>query len=159
MQRRREEWEVENFPEAERQETTAILKQWGLPKDILDPATSAITQDKKKWVDFMMKEELGLSEAQDAHPAKHGLATFGAFVVAGAVPLIPYIVGGEAREQFLLSSILAAVTFFLVGAARTLVNEGNAIKDGLEILLVGGLAATVAYTIGWAVKTAFGIEL
>jgi len=61
--------------------------------------------------------------------------------------------------QFLFSSILAAITFFLVGAARTLVNEGSAIRDGFEILLIGGLAAIVAYSLGWGVKTAFGIEL
>jgi len=46
-----------------------------------------------------------------------------------------------------------------VGAARTLINEGNALKDGLEMLFVGGLAAIVAFTLGWGVKTAFGIEI
>ena len=92
-------------------------------------------------------------------PWKHGLATLGAFVVVGIIPLTPYIVGEPSPQHFWISGILAALAFFGVGAARTLLTKGNAGKAGLEILAIGGLAAFVAYVVGWGVKTMFGIIL
>lgn len=153
MQRRREEWEVENFPEVEKDEIREILRQWGATEGSMEPMVSAITRDKEKWIDFMMKEELDLQEDEAASPMRHGVATFGAFILAGFLPLLPYFIEGDPRQQFLISGILAAITFFVVGAARTLVGESRAIRGGLEMLLVGGIAAAVAYTIGWLVKT------
>ena len=157
MQRRREEWKVENFPEVEREEIREILRNWGATGDSVEPMVSAITRDKERWVDFMMKEELDLQEDEAASPSRHGVATFGAFILAGFLPLLPYFFEGEPRQQFLIAGILAAITFVVVGAARTLVGESKAVKGGLEMLLIGGIAAAVAYTIGWLVKTTLGI--
>ena len=159
MQRGREEWEIENYPEVERQETKEIMRHWGFPEDMVDPAVAAIASDKQKWASFLMREELDLQENDSASPSHHGIATFAAFMVAGIVPLLPYFFAGEPQQQFLISGILAGVTFFVVGAARTLVNEGSIIKAGLEMLAVGGVAAAVAYGIGFAIKTVFGIYL
>ncbi|TSC97319.1 MAG: hypothetical protein Greene101447_528 [Parcubacteria group bacterium Greene1014_47] len=92
-------------------------------------------------------------------PWKHGLATIGAFVIAGSIPLIPYLLAEPSPQLFWISGILAALTFFGVGAARTLVTGANPFKAGMEILLVGGLASGVAYGVGWGVKTMFGIIL
>ena len=159
MQRKKEEWEVENFPEIETEEIRDILRKWGLPSETIEPATSAIIQDRKRWIDLMMREELDLREEEAASPVRHGAATFGAFVIAGFTPLLPYLFGVAASQQFVVSIIAAGLAFFGVGAARTLITGGNAVKAGLEILLIGGLAATVAYSIGWGVKTAFGIVI
>ncbi len=92
-------------------------------------------------------------------PLQHGGVTFTAFMVAGAAPLIPYLFLISSSQQFLISSILAAVTFFVVGSIRTLITGGNFIKAGLEMLLIGGVAAGFAYGIGFGVKTMFGIIL
>ena len=80
-------------------------------------------------------------------------------MVAGAAPLIPYLFLISSSQQFLISSVLAAVTFFVVGSIRTLITGGNFIKAGLEMLLIGGVAAGFAYGIGFGVKTMFGIIL
>lgn len=159
FQRTREEWEVDKFPEIEREEIRNILLRWGIPQEFVESSTLAITKDKKRWVDLMMKEELDLQEQEKASPPKHGLATFGAFVVAGFIPLLPYLFVPLGQIQFLLSAALAALTFFVVGAARTLVTGANPMKAGIEILFVGGLASAVAYEVGWGVKTMFGIIL
>ena len=159
VQRTREEWEADNFPEIEREEIRNILRHWGIPQEFIEPSTSAITRDKKRWVDLMMKEELDLQEKETASPLRHGFATLGAFIIAGFVPLIPYFFFSLGPSQFLLSGIIAAATFFGVGAARTLVTGANPLKAGMEILLVGGLASVVAYGVGWGVKTMFGIIL
>lgn len=92
-------------------------------------------------------------------PWKHGLATIGAFVVVGSIPLIPYLFSESLPQRFWISGILAGLCFFGVGATRTLLTKGNAIKAGLEIFAIGGLAALVAYIVGGAVKSMFGIIL
>jgi vacuolar iron transporter family protein len=92
-------------------------------------------------------------------PLEHGFVTFTAFILAGVLPLIPYLIDVFGAYQFLVASVLAGVTFFCVGAARVLVTKGSFLKNGLEMLLVGGAASSVAYGVGWAVKTAFGIEV
>lgn len=107
------------------------------------------------------ENELQKKRSEFVVPLQHGLVTFGAFLVAGMIPLIPYVLGIFATQQFLVSSLLAGFAFFSVGAARTFITKGSFLKGGLEMLLVGGMAAFVAYGIGWwvkgLVKTVFGI--
>ncbi|MBI2577700.1 MAG: VIT1/CCC1 transporter family protein [Candidatus Wildermuthbacteria bacterium] len=158
-QRKKAEWEVEQFPENEKDEVRDILRSWGIPESVLEQSVYGLTQNKKKWVDLMMKEELGLQEEEDANPSKHGTATFLAFLAAGSIPLVPYFIGNNSGIQFLFSSIFAGLAFFAVGSARTLVTHEHPFRGGLEIMLVGGFAAAVAYAIGWAVKTVLGITI
>lgn len=156
LQRKKEEWEVKEFPEIEREEIRRILRQWGLTKEQVEPATNSITKDKKLWIDLMMREELDLKETEQGSPFQHGLVTFLAFLAAGSLPLIPYFLS-QLQSQFLVSSILALLAFFLIGAARSLVTAAVPWKAGLEMLLVGGIASGVAFVVGFAVKTIFGI--
>lgn len=79
--------------------------------------------------------------------AKHGAATFVAFVTAGAVPLLAFLLPITA-DRFLLATLLTLVTLFAVGAGRSLVTPGRWWRNGTEMLLVGALAAGVAYGIG-----------
>jgi VIT1/CCC1 family predicted Fe2+/Mn2+ transporter len=85
---------------------------------------------------------------QEAHPWKHAVATFVAFVVAGAVPLLPYLVGTPAPARFLWSLLLTFGALFAVGAARTAVTVDRWWKAGLEMLLLGMLVAAAAYGAG-----------
>lgn len=84
---------------------------------------------------------------EEARPARHGLATFLAFVVAGAVPLVPYVVPGTA-PPFLLSTVCAGLALFAVGALRSLVTASRWWVSGLEMLALGGAVAGVAYATG-----------
>jgi vacuolar iron transporter family protein len=90
-------------------------------------------------------------------PIGHAMVTFFAFMIAGMLPLFPYFFAWPASQQFLVSSMLAAVTFFIVGGVRTLITGGGFIKGGLEMFAVGGIAAVVAYGIGFVVKSIFGV--
>tara|TARA_Y100000310_G_C20620584_1_gene783058 strand:+ start:715 stop:1272 length:558 start_codon:yes stop_codon:yes gene_type:complete len=106
------------------------------------------------------KEQGEYVAEKNAHDAaKDGMVTFFAFIIAGIFPLLPYLVGVPTQYQFGVSAVLAAITFFAVGAARTIVTKGNVLKTGLEMLLVGSIAATVAYVIGWGVKILFNIVI
>ena len=79
---------------------------------------------------------------------RHALATFLAFVIAGAVPLLAFVLGVPAPSRFVVATALTLVTLFSVGAARTAVTKGRWWTNGLEMLGVGALAAAVAYGIG-----------
>ena len=105
------------------------------------------------------ENQVNKKENDSTTPSEHGIATFGAFLMAGVLPLIPYMSSVFEPYQFLVSSLLAGATFFAVGAARVLITKGRFLKNGLEMLLVGGVASLVAYGVGWAVKAVFGIEV
>jgi VIT1/CCC1 family predicted Fe2+/Mn2+ transporter len=87
-----------------------------------------------------------LADQRDA--LRHGLATIFGFVVAGVLPLVAYLAPLDERAQFPASIALAAVALFAVGAARTFVTRRGFLRSGVEMLLVGSLAAVVAFGIG-----------
>jgi VIT1/CCC1 family predicted Fe2+/Mn2+ transporter len=85
-----------------------------------------------------------------------GLATFASFIVAGVVPLLVYLLGLfvtiDPTVSFVVSIILSAAALFALGAAKVLITERNWFRSGLEMLAVGGLAAGVAYLIGYLLR-------
>ena len=94
-------------------------------------------------------------EMQEPFPARHSLATFGAFVVAGVVPLASYVLVSGAN-QFRVAVVLTGFTLFVVGAARALVTHIRWWRGGSEMLAVGSIAAAVAYGIGAVVDQIIG---
>ena len=85
---------------------------------------------------------------EEAYPVRHALATFLAFVFAGAVPLVPYMVPGLAVDRFLSSIALTLAAMFAVGASRALVSNVRWWKAGLEMLVLGAVVAGLAYGSG-----------
>ncbi|MDO8505947.1 MAG: VIT1/CCC1 transporter family protein [bacterium] len=157
QQRSIEEMEVEQFPEKEREETRVILRKWGVPENRLEEVLVAVVSDKKRWVDLMMRDELNIIEDDVDSPYKHGAATGLAFVVAGALPLLPYIIPVATSSRFIVSIVATAISLFVVGSSRTLVTKMPWFRSGLEMLFVGGLASAAAYAVGFFVKELFGI--
>lgn len=85
---------------------------------------------------------------QEAFPVRHGLATFVAFVVAGTVPLLPYVFSVAAADRFAVATGLSLAVLFLVGAARARVGTGTWWANGLEMLVLGVIVGAVAYYAG-----------
>jgi VIT1/CCC1 family predicted Fe2+/Mn2+ transporter len=94
----------------------------------------------------MMTEELKLIPDSVNSPVKNGLATFMAFGIAGMFPLLPYLFG--LSGSFNISIIFTALALFVVGSLRTLITKRPWFIAGTEMLLVGAIAATVAYFTG-----------
>jgi VIT1/CCC1 family predicted Fe2+/Mn2+ transporter len=94
--------------------------------------------------DERVREAQRLPE-QEAFPIRHGLATFLAFVAAGAVPLLPYVFSGIATNLFATSTGLSLAVLFVVGAARARVGTGSWWGNGLEMLVLGVIVGAVAY--------------
>jgi len=156
-QMRLEEYEVDVFPDKERGEVREIFQKWGFDGQNLENAVSVISADKKRWVDFMMREELDIIEDDNDDPKKHGTATAISFMIAGFLPLIPYLFFVSEPNQFASSIVLTALSLFGVGSARSVVIEKSWWLSGLEMLFVGGLAAVAAFAIGFFTKSIFGV--
>jgi VIT1/CCC1 family predicted Fe2+/Mn2+ transporter len=93
---------------------------------------------------------------EEAAPARHGMATMLAFVVAGAVPLLPYVMPIAADFRFTASVGMTMLTLFVVGSLRSLVTVDRWWTAGLEMLLLGILVAAAAYGSGALVATLAG---
>jgi VIT1/CCC1 family predicted Fe2+/Mn2+ transporter len=147
--RRIEEKHIEAIPEGEREEVRQIFAAKGFSGELLEQIVDVITHDRKRWVDTMITEEFGLPLERPL-PWRAGLSTFVAFVLAGSIPLIPYMFPfGVARDHlFPMSAMLTGVTFFLIGAAKGRVVHRSIVGSGLETLVVGTVAAALAYTVG-----------
>ena len=147
------EWdEIARIPEDERREIHDILEKKGYRGDALEQLTGLIVSNEQFWIDFMMQEELGLSNPGDESPVKNGTITFFAFVSAGIIPLLPYIFFGS-NASFLTAAISTGIALFLVGASRRFFSSASWLLLGLEMLMIGGAAAAIAYGIGFALKS------
>ena len=91
---------------------------------------------------------------EEARPWRHGAATFLAFVIAGAIPLVPYLMSGLASRRFALSGLLTFAALFAIGAARSVVTTGRWWITGLEMLLLGLIVAAIGYAAGAVVAWA-----
>ncbi len=151
----REEWEVENFPKGEVEEIRQIYKKKGFAGQDLERAVAIITSDKKRWVETMMVEELGLLPDQGS-AAISALVTFVSFLVWGFLPLLTYVLiyffPGLSPHAFAISCLLTATGIFAAGSLRSLVIAKRWWIAGLEMLLIGGAAAGVAYLIGYFLR-------
>jgi VIT1/CCC1 family predicted Fe2+/Mn2+ transporter len=149
--RRHEERHIETIPEGEREEIRQIFAAKGFSGELLEQIVEVITDDRKRWVDTMITEEFGLPLDRPS-PVRAGLSTFTAFVLAGFVPLIPFTfsLGLAEHRLFATSAALTAVTFFFIGAAKGRVVHRSVLWSGLETLLIGSIAAMLAYVVGVA---------
>jgi VIT1/CCC1 family predicted Fe2+/Mn2+ transporter len=151
--RRREEWEIDNLVEQEKQEIRDIYAKKGFKDEILNEIVRVITSRRKVWVDTMMKEELELIEDKRT-PREAAITTFVAFNAVGLIPLLPFVamyVGGSESFSyvFIYSVFFTGAAFFLVGWVKGRIVQKSHFRSGLSTLLVGGLAATVAYAVGY----------
>ncbi len=148
-ERAKELWEIEHVPHEELAEVRKMYQVKGLQGEALEKVVQAITSDKQRWVDEMMIGEHGLvPDDGTSRPWKNAAVTFIAFVIAGLVPLLPYLLGRSPQDTFPWAIAATALILFLIGGLRTLITYRSFWKSGLEMLAVGMLAAGVAYAVG-----------
>lgn len=136
---------IRTHPEGERREVREILRLKGLDGQVLEDATEAICADRESWIDMMMEGEYGLAGV-DPHPLRAALYTFGAFLLAGMVPLLPFLFGVPAAFGWSIG--LTMTMFFAVGVFKSRWSLSPWWKSGGETLLIGAVAATIAYVVG-----------
>lgn len=156
MKRKQEEWEIDNLEEQEKQEIRDIYAKKGFKDEFLEEIVRMITSRRKVWVDTMMKEELGLIEDKKC-AFNSALSTFIGFNVVGVIPLIPFLVffglGIHANsEAFYFSVAATGGAFFIVGLIKGKIVKKSLLKSGIFTLIIGGMAATVAYLVGYSLN-------
>jgi len=152
-----EYWEVDNLPEIEREEIREIYKAKGFKGELLDKVVDQICSDKDLWVAEMMKDELNMME-ETKSPFRIGAATLVSFILVGFIPLMVYLWDFFSEIQiniFFWTSILTAIAFMLIGWLKSIVNQTHAIRSIGETLMLGLLAALVAYYVGDLLETFF----
>ncbi|WP_373059772.1 VIT1/CCC1 transporter family protein [Zunongwangia sp. H14] len=146
-----EYWEIENLREKEIAEIREIYAAKGFKGELLEQVVEVIIADKEVWVDTMMKEELEMVKSEKT-PFKTAGVTFFSFLLVGSVPLLSYFfagtIQGNDQQLFIYSCLLTAMALGLVGSLKTLVTEKNMLIGILETVLLGGLAAILAYFVG-----------
>lgn len=149
--RRIEYEEVEMVPEIERQEVREIYQAKGFEGELLDRVVDVICEDKDRWVDVMMKEELELIE-DTRSPLRIGGVTFVSFVTIGLIPLLAYVfrdsLALETSQLFGISCLFTALGFIGIGWLKAYVTQSSIWKGIGQTLLLGGAAALVAYFVG-----------
>ena len=140
-----EERHIALYPDGEREEVREILAQKGLSGGILNEATAEITSSTENWINLMIEGEYGLGSV-DPHPMKAALATFFAFLVAGMIPLLPFL--ASVPNAFAISAWMTMAVFFAIGALKSRWSLAPWWRSGIETFLIGGLAALIAYLVG-----------
>ncbi|WP_208351833.1 VIT1/CCC1 transporter family protein [Pseudaestuariivita rosea] len=140
-----EERHIDHFPEGETEELRQILAQKGLSGDVLEEAVRAIASDRAKWIEMMLTDEYGLAPVEP-RPMAAAVATFVAFLIAGMIPLMPFLIG--LPNAFLNATIATGVVFFLIGAVKSKWSLAPWWRSGLETLAIGAVAAAIAFYVG-----------
>ena len=156
--RKKEEWEIDNLIEEEKQEIRDIYQAKGFKAELLDEVVRIITARRKVWVDTMMREELGLIE-QKISPVENAVNTFIGFSSIGLIPLVPflfvYFSGSllSPSNAFFYSVLATASAFFLIGVIRGKVVQKSLIRAGFNTLIIGGAAAAASFAVGNLLST------
>jgi VIT1/CCC1 family predicted Fe2+/Mn2+ transporter len=140
---------IADDPEGEREEVRQIFQRKGLGGATLDSVVAEITSDREKWVSTMVTEEYGLPREVRSPTGAAG-ATYSAFAVCGAIPLLPFIAGMEGA--YAISALLTALIFFAIGSLKGYVSASPWWHSALETLAIGTAAAAVAYAVGILLK-------
>lgn len=143
----RENWEIENKPEDERKEIEDIYKAKGFTGNDLKMIVDKITSDKKVWLDTMLTEELNLNLEILGNPIKSALRMFGAFLVGGILPIIPFFFSSGITPLFIAIGISLTASF-VVGAVKSRMANTSLIKGGIEMAGLGTGIALIGYGVG-----------
>jgi len=143
----REYRETVELPDIETEEVAKVFRDYGLSEEQMAPVVKAITGNQKRWVDFMMRFELGLEEPDPARAARSAGTIALSYIVGGLIPLAPYIVMREIQPALWVSVGVTLTALIVFGAIKGHYTGVKPWRGGLQTVLVGGLAAAAAFFI------------
>jgi len=146
-QLKREEKELKEIPHMEEQEIRHIYYKKGFRGRQLEGIVKKITSNKKLWLDTMMAEELKLFPTDYEKPVKSAFVVGISAVIGSSVPVIPFFFL-PVKTGMAYALIFSILVLFLVGAVKAKITIGNWKKSGLEMAVVGTVAALVGYLVG-----------
>ena len=144
-EREREIRETVELPEKETEEVADVFRGYGMSEEDLKPVVAAICSDQKRWVDFMMRFELGFEEP-DPRRARNSAATIAiSYILGGLVPLAPYMLMAELYRALTVSVAVTLAALFLFGVVKGKFTGISPLRGGLQTIVIGGLASAAAF--------------
>ena len=143
----REEGEILEKPEIEAEEVAEFFRQYGLTDKEYGPVVEGLRTRPRAWRDFMMRFELGLEEPDPKRALQSAVTIAVSYIVGGVIPLAPYIAFHDIRTAFYLSVVFTLTALGIFGFVKGKFTGVSKLKSALQTLLVGGLAAGVAYAL------------
>ncbi|HEX3464540.1 MAG TPA: VIT1/CCC1 transporter family protein [Candidatus Elarobacter sp.] len=141
----REVRETHDIPNEEKAEVAQILHAYGVREPTLTRVVNEIASDREQWVEFMMRNELGLERPDERAAPRSALLVGGGYVLGGIFPLAPYLFVGDAHDALWWSILCTSVALLVFGAVRARVLATPVVLGALQTWFIGALAASVAY--------------
>jgi len=142
---KREYDEVERVPEEEKKEVMEVFAEFGLSEKLQAQVATEMAKDKDKWVDFMMRYELGLEKPQENRATQSAITIGISYIVGGIIPLSPYFFIANSREALYYSCAITVICLFIFGYFKSKVTGQPAFSGALKVLIIGALAAAAAF--------------
>jgi VIT1/CCC1 family predicted Fe2+/Mn2+ transporter len=140
-----EEREIRELPHVETEEVAEVFRAYGLADDIVAPIVAAIRSDKQRWIDFMMKFELGLDPPDPKRASRSALTIAVSYIVGGLIPLSPYFLLGSVRTGLLASVGVTLAALLAFGYVKGRFTTDKPLRSAWQTVMVGGLAAAAAF--------------
>jgi len=150
-ERAREERETKEMPETEAAEVADVFRSYGLNGDTVTTVVNAIRVDKRRWVDFMMRFELGLEEPAPRRARTSALTIALSYVAGSLVPLAPYFFLRSVHYALVGSVIVTLLALLVFGYVKGRFTTARPFRSAWQTAVVGGLAATAAFVIAKAI--------
>ncbi|WP_214072967.1 VIT1/CCC1 transporter family protein [Mucilaginibacter sp. dw_454] len=141
----REYNEVERVPEQEKAEVKEVFAGFGLSENLQTQIAEEMAKDKDKWVDFMMRYELGLEEPHPNRATKSAITIGISYIVGGIIPLSPYFFVRDAHTALYYSCIITLICLFIFGYFKSKMTGQPAFSGALKVVVIGTLAAGAAF--------------
>jgi VIT1/CCC1 family predicted Fe2+/Mn2+ transporter len=146
-ERRREQLEVREKADAEREEVRVIFASYGLTDEQSEPIVEALSKRPDAWVDFMMRFELGLEEPDPRRALRSAFTIALSYIAGGLIPLSPYLLIPVSSTALLVSVVVTLLALLIFGFIKGHFTGTMPIRSGLQTALIGGLAAAAAFII------------
>ncbi|HYL10718.1 MAG TPA: VIT1/CCC1 transporter family protein [Candidatus Acidoferrales bacterium] len=146
-EREREIRETVELRDHEIEEVAHVFRSYGMSAEQMAPVVNAICSDQKRWVDFMMRFELGLEEPDPKRAVRSALTIAGAYIFGGLIPLAPYMASARVQTGLVISIAITLLALFAFGAVKGHYTGINPWRGGMQTTVTGGLAAAAAFFI------------
>lgn len=146
-ERARELQETLDVPDKEREEVAEVFRGYGLTEEQIEPVVHAISSNQKRWVDFMMRFELGYEEPDPKRARNSAITIAFSYIMGGLIPLAPYVVVEHLLQALIVSAMVTLVALFTFGYVKGKLTGISPWRGGLQTVIIGGLASAAAFSL------------
>jgi VIT1/CCC1 family predicted Fe2+/Mn2+ transporter len=147
-EREREEREMREVPDIERQEVRTVFREWGYTEEEADELTERIAANPRAWLEFMMAHELKLQPIEEAEVRRSALLVFGSTIIGSLIPIVPVVIFNNDFRGALAALIESTIALFIIGWYGAKYTVGSPRRSGLQLAAIGIMAGLAGAAIG-----------